>query len=272
MPNQMLSKQKRTRQVSHCIPMATSSELLTTSGLPTSSSHRSSLPSPKPRPSAIRRDSPIAADGGFGPMPSSDDDASDGASSDGQEPHHTTAGKGLGEDFDDFEAQGDDDDFGDFDDGFEQSSTVPEPAAPELPSLPKSPFVSSNKYKWFLFEIRHIPPARSEGFRPANSRRHGLLTFSHPPASIILRCFLFHQHFIRSHGTTPPGSFPQHHILFACISFAAYRTPAVPFPYAALSIPLHSTHCISATFVTQLAPQPDSSLVPGLAGCSNRPG
>ncbi|KAI4224449.1 MAG: hypothetical protein L6R36_004647 [Xanthoria steineri] len=108
--------------------------------LPTSSSHRSSLPSPKPRPSAIRRDSPIAADGGFGPMPSSDDDASDGASSDGQEPHHTIAGEGLGDDFDDFEAQGDDDDFGDFDDGFEQSSTVPEPAAPELPSVPKSPF------------------------------------------------------------------------------------------------------------------------------------
>lgn len=99
-------------------------------------------------------------------MPSSDDDASDGASSDGQEPHHTIAGEGLGDDFDDFEAQGDDDDFGDFDDGFEQSSTVPEPAAPELPSVPKSPFVSSNKYKWSLFEIRHIPPARSEVLPP----------------------------------------------------------------------------------------------------------
>ncbi|KAL8750608.1 MAG: hypothetical protein Q9199_006952 [Rusavskia elegans] len=108
--------------------------------LPTSSSHRSSLPSPKPRPSAIRRDSPIAADGGFGPMPSNDDGASDGVSSDGQEPHHTTAGDGLGDDFDDFEAQGDDDDFGDFDDGFELSSATPELAAPELPSFSKSPF------------------------------------------------------------------------------------------------------------------------------------
>ncbi|KAL8853558.1 MAG: hypothetical protein Q9221_001544 [Calogaya cf. arnoldii] len=108
--------------------------------LPTSSSHRSSLPSPKPRPSAIRRDSPIAADGGFGPMPSNDDGASDGASSDEQEPHHTTAGDGFGDDFVDFEAQGDDDDFGDFDDGFEQPSTAPEPAAPEMPSFPKSPF------------------------------------------------------------------------------------------------------------------------------------
>ncbi|KAL8667333.1 MAG: hypothetical protein Q9168_007297 [Polycauliona sp. 1 TL-2023] len=100
--------------------------------LPTNKSHRSSLPSPRPRPSAIRRDSPIAEDGGFGPMPTSDDTTS---SSDGQEPQQSTPG-----DFDDFGAQGDDDDFGDFDDGFEQSSTAPEPAVPELPSLPKSPF------------------------------------------------------------------------------------------------------------------------------------
>lgn len=101
-------------------------------------------------------------------MPSNDDGASDGASSDGQEAHHTTAGDGLGDDFDDFEAQGDDDDFGDFDDGFEQSSTAPELAAPELPSFSKSPFVSSNKYIWLLVEIRHIPPIHSEGFRPAD--------------------------------------------------------------------------------------------------------
>ncbi|KAL8992822.1 MAG: hypothetical protein Q9169_006808 [Polycauliona sp. 2 TL-2023] len=108
-----------------------------TAGLPTSSSHRSSLPNPRPRPSAIRRDSPIAADGGFGPMPGNDDGAS---SSDDHEFHHQIPDDGFDDDFDDFEAQGEDDDFGDFDDGFEQSSTAPEPAALELPSISKSPF------------------------------------------------------------------------------------------------------------------------------------
>ncbi|KAL8781685.1 MAG: hypothetical protein Q9213_005902 [Squamulea squamosa] len=98
-------------------------------GLPTSSSNRSSLPSPKPRPSAIRRNSPIAADGGFGPMPGNDDESSDTASDDGRP-----------EESNKFEAEDDDDDFGDFDDGFEQSTTAPEPVRPELPSISKFPF------------------------------------------------------------------------------------------------------------------------------------
>ncbi|KAL8766507.1 MAG: hypothetical protein Q9209_006723 [Squamulea sp. 1 TL-2023] len=101
-------------------------------GLPTSSFDRSSLPTPKPRPSAVRRDSPIAADGGFGPMPGNDDEVSDKASDDG-----------LREEYNNFEAEDDDDDFGDFDDGFEQPTTAPEPARPELPSISKFPFVSS---------------------------------------------------------------------------------------------------------------------------------
>lgn len=97
-------------------------------------------------------------------MPSNDDGASDGVSSDGQEPHHTTAGDGLGDDFDDFEAQGDDDDFGDFDDGFEQSSATPELAAPELPSFSKSPFVSSNTYIGYWSQYVTFLPFIQKGF------------------------------------------------------------------------------------------------------------
>ncbi|KAL8735337.1 MAG: hypothetical protein Q9166_000882 [cf. Caloplaca sp. 2 TL-2023] len=109
-------------------------------GLPTSSFHRSSLSSPKPRPSAVRSDSQIAADGGFGPMPDDNAEVSDEASGDELEPDHNIADNGLGDNFDETEAEGDDDDFGDFDDGFEQPPTEPEPSKPELPSISRYPF------------------------------------------------------------------------------------------------------------------------------------
>ena len=52
---------------------------------------------------------------------------------------------GFGDDFDEFEAGAGDDDFGDFDEGFQQASEVePEQKAPEPPApVPESPFVSS---------------------------------------------------------------------------------------------------------------------------------
>ncbi|KAL8917994.1 MAG: hypothetical protein Q9172_005602 [Xanthocarpia lactea] len=177
------------------------------SGLPTSSSHRSSLPSPTPRPSAIRRDSPIAADGGFGPMPDNDDGCSDAPSSDELETPHTTADNGLGDDFDDFEAEGDDDDFGDFDDNFEQPLTAPEPAESKLPSISKYPFpvlsfdafASINKFSevtepqlnaLFPNTTPSMPPSRSQltGSSPSlflTPRSHSLFTqlIAPPPLS-----------------------------------------------------------------------------------------
>lgn len=55
----------------------------------------------------------------------------------------------VGDEFDEFEAGGEDEDFGDFDDGFEEppAASEPEPDKREVPAISKSPFVSSNKYK-----------------------------------------------------------------------------------------------------------------------------
>ena len=52
---------------------------------------------------------------------------------------------GFGDDFDEFEAGAGDDDFGDFDEGFQQASDIrSEQKAPEPPApVPESPFVSS---------------------------------------------------------------------------------------------------------------------------------
>ena len=96
--------------------------------------------------------SPIAADGGFGPMEyeeyedESVESKHDGAGAD----MVADAGEGFGDDFDDFEAGADNDDFSDFGDGLEQSPTSDEepaetdPPAPSVQSLPPSisPFVS----------------------------------------------------------------------------------------------------------------------------------
>jgi hypothetical protein len=103
--------------------------------------------------------SPIAADGGFGPMDYGEDeeDGDDSAPDNMAEKYkHTTTNDndepeedGFGDDFDDFEegaAEGDDD-FGDFDDGFVEA-TQPEPQAKQpFPSTVPS-LVSSQLYKY----------------------------------------------------------------------------------------------------------------------------
>lgn len=132
-----------------------SSELLTKSGLPTHATHRSSLPSPEPRPSAVRHDSQIAADGGFGRMPEDDDSSGDDEIADFHgEPHHDpeASDNGFGNDFDDFESGGEAEDFGEFDDGFEEPSADPKPTRPEAPPIWKSPYVSNSEYKTFPFQ------------------------------------------------------------------------------------------------------------------------
>ncbi|KAL8962846.1 MAG: hypothetical protein Q9183_005089 [Haloplaca sp. 2 TL-2023] len=87
---------------------------------------------------SVRRDSPIAADGGFGRMPDESDEASTAES-------HTQDQLGApidgnGDDFDDFEAGGEEDDFGDFDDGFEEPLAEPDAPKPEAPSISTTPF------------------------------------------------------------------------------------------------------------------------------------
>ena len=95
--------------------------------------------------------SPIAADGGFGPMNDEESEhESDIITHETEQNAKLDINDSIGMDFDDFEA-GDDEDFGDFDDGFQQSSALDEepqePASsiPPIQSLPHatSPFVSN---------------------------------------------------------------------------------------------------------------------------------
>lgn len=106
--------------------------------------------------------SPIAADGGFGPMKSkaesdqSEVDA-DAIADDGFE-------EGAGDDFDDFEAGAIDDDFGDFDRDFQQppSTTNPDPeqASSDATNVSyTSPFVSRFTIKLMLMHhLMHSLP------------------------------------------------------------------------------------------------------------------
>lgn len=106
--------------------------------------------------------SPIAADGGFGPMKSkaesdqSEADA-DAIADDGFE-------EGAGDDFDDFEAGAIDDDFGDFDGDFQQppSTTNPDPeqASSDATHVSyTSPFVSRFTIKLMLmYHLMHSLP------------------------------------------------------------------------------------------------------------------
>ena len=130
-----------------------SSEPMTNSGLPTSSLSRSTRLAFGERQPSLEGTSPIAADGGFGPM--SYDEDEDGSENDTNQVEHTPMveeesefNEGFGDDFDDFEAGAGDDDFGDFDEGFQQPSEpqveskdveLPRPPAP----ISESPFVSS---------------------------------------------------------------------------------------------------------------------------------
>ena len=104
---------------------------------------RSKLSKPKRIKPLREGASPIAEDGGFGPMDY------EGSEEESIESPHNEAGNetlvdgggGFGDDFDDFEAGADNDDFGDFDDGFEKPSTSDEEAAETDPPAPSVHFL-----------------------------------------------------------------------------------------------------------------------------------
>ena len=111
-------------------------------------SDRSKLSKPKRTKSPVEDASPIAADGGFGPMP--EDESVESKHNALGNDTDVNVDEGFGDDFDDFEPGSENEDFGDFDEGFEQPPTVDEaPAETDPPpnigqSLPPltSPFVS----------------------------------------------------------------------------------------------------------------------------------
>ena len=115
-------------------------------------SDRSKLSKPKRTDASIETTSPIAADGGFGPMDygDSEDDSVEMETENASENTEADGGEGFGEDFDEFEAGAENEEFGDFDEGFEQppltdeESPETDPPPPSVVSLPSStsPFVS----------------------------------------------------------------------------------------------------------------------------------
>ena len=136
---------------------------MTESGWPTSSETRS-LYSHRLAPRLPSEGtSPIAADGGFGPMDYDEDEDEEEEEEERRAYIHREeksavreheiqdgsaedqGGGEVGDDFDDFEEGGEaaDDDFGDFDDGFQEpeEASVPEPPPQSLP-VPITPLVS----------------------------------------------------------------------------------------------------------------------------------
>ena len=115
-------------------------------------SDRSKLSKPKRTDASIETTSPIAADGGFGPMSyeESEDDSVGMETENASENAEADGGEGFGEDFDEFEAGAENEEFGDFDEGFEQPALPDEESLetdqppPSVVSLPSStcPFVS----------------------------------------------------------------------------------------------------------------------------------
>lgn len=104
--------------------------------------------------------SPIAADGGFGPMKSEAE--SDQSEADADAIADDEFEEGAGDDFDDFEVGAIDDDFGDFDEDFQQrpSPTNPDPeqASSDAAHVSyTSPFVSRFTIKLML--MYHLTPS-----------------------------------------------------------------------------------------------------------------
>lgn len=129
--------------------MVLSSEPMTESGLPTSL-NRSRLAQRKRRKSTIESASPIAADGGFGPMDEEElEDESDKSTNENEAIANFDVNKSFGDDFDDFE-DGGDEEFGDFDEGLQHPSAPGEEPEEPRPSVlpvqflppPTSHFVS----------------------------------------------------------------------------------------------------------------------------------
>ena len=119
---------------------------------PMTESDRSKLSKSKRTKPPIADASPIAADGGFGPMSydKSEDESVESKQDDAGNGTEADAGEGFGDDFDDFEAGAENEDFGDFDEGFEQppvldeepaETDTPAPSGQSLPP-PTSHFVS----------------------------------------------------------------------------------------------------------------------------------
>lgn len=145
---------------------------MTQSALPTNSMSRSNPRRPKQVKPLIAGASPIAADGGFGPMDDEESEAEeeipqiDNNYNDIHENTSSQGAEGFGDDFDDFEAGAENEDFGDFDDGFQQPAESDEEleeteslARPIQPIPPfTSPFVSimnnMTKIVWFQFYLR----------------------------------------------------------------------------------------------------------------------
>lgn len=89
-----------------------------------------------------------------------DEDASyaPGFSDPQQEPQFDTSASddGFGDDFDDFEAGAEAEDFGDFDDGFGQPSGDPKPPKPEPPPFSNAVYVSNNTYRLAFHQASSI--------------------------------------------------------------------------------------------------------------------
>lgn len=104
--------------------------------------------------------SPIAADGGFGPM--KNEAESDQSETDADAIADDEFEEGAGDDFDDFEAGAIDEDFGDFDEDFQQppspTNSDPEQASSDTAHVSyKSPFVSRFTTKLML--MYHLMPS-----------------------------------------------------------------------------------------------------------------
>ena len=127
-------------------------------------SDRSKVSKPKRSRPAIEEASPIAADGGFGPMSYEDSEEESVGSNHDEVDTETDTGEDFGDDFDDFEAGAGDEDFGDFDEGFEQPSTTNEEPVETVSSIPSaqslppsvSPFVSKTFVTIKLVALRHL--------------------------------------------------------------------------------------------------------------------
>lgn len=130
-----------------------SSERLTESGLPTSFVNRSPISQVRQREPLMKGNSPIAADGGFGPM--GDEDSEDESNDPDVGPNsdiEVDAKEDFGEDFDDFEAGAMDEEFGDFDEGFQD----PPPSKGHAPEAQKSANFDPTPSSAFPFVSRSV--------------------------------------------------------------------------------------------------------------------
>lgn len=220
-----------------------------------------------------RISSPIAADGGFGPMEydedddeeenDDDDDEDDEDGNNQEEPKKIVmdsgnAGEdgsddeesGFGDDFDDFEEGAETADFGDFNDSY------PDPAAVEedeeqldsdqpIPSL-ESPFVSSN----------YIPDVISSSSTVSSLRKREVHQANHPVTILASTRLLISQiprFDYRSNGSAPIHYLPRHQIPPTATS----TTPAhlqLHLSYGPIPISLVPTGGPAAPPTTQLGP------------------